>query len=130
VASEREKQSIVVRNRVSLAGENHRHVARRFSRVYRNWRRDAESSDADSDCSVGFRRISSDSGRHSYRVALGTYRREPFPRWSLFALRAGDQFPKRVALGLVGFSHTGNTLHNQLFFSTLRLKALQSLTPT
>ena len=52
---------------------------------YRSYcRKDAESSYADSDCSVGFRRISSDFDRYSYRVALGTCRRKSFPRWSLF----------------------------------------------
>src|ERR1035437_2050183 len=113
---------------MSLDGENHRHGALRCSCDYRNWRRDTESTYAVRDCSVGFRRISSDIDRYSYRVALGACRREPLPRWVVFVLRT-DEISKRAGWVLLGFSHTGNTLHHQLFISPLRHKMFQRLTP-
>ena len=49
-----------------------------------------------------------------------------FPPWLVLVLRAND-IPKTTELVLLGISNTGNTLHNELFISPLRLKAFQRL---
>ena len=49
-----------------------------------------------------------------------------FPPWLVLVLRAND-IPKTTELVLLGISNTGNTLHNELFVSPLRLKAFQRL---
>ena len=97
---------------MSLDRANRQHVCRRCNRGHRNWRRDAESLDAASVRPDRLRRACSDRGRLFCGLALGTYRRDPFPCWYLFDIRTVDS-EREDNLVFCSPDRAGSAIHNQ-----------------